>query len=152
MTDAAEALGLTYARGKFGGTVDGIHVTLREVVASGVSEGVEITAQAKTPFAGELRISGPSENAGTGTPEVKLKIGRGAFDYRFWIARSKPRDFAKELLAPLEEAQDAMQAAPFGQWTVKGTIVGYASSNVPESAAQVKQIVRALVGIAQQAT
>ena len=149
LAEAARTLGWVYKRGQFEGTLDGVHITLRETTDERPS--VTITAQAQAPFAGEVRLSGPSENAGSGVPEVKLTVGRGKFDYYFWIARSKPRNFAAELLGPLEEAQDAMLQAPFGQWTINGTAVSYTTSQPLTDPAQVQSVVAALAKIVQQA-
>lgn len=143
LEEAAHAMGLAHAGDRFKGRYHG-----RRIALIYADNALMIVVDADAPFAGMMRLSGPSPNAGTGTPEVKLTVGDGAFDHHFWIAESNPRDFAKTLLAPLDDVRRAMLDAPFGVWRVAGKSVIYERTLPFDTPDDVQQIAAVLTKIA----
>lgn len=119
---------------RFYGEYNGALVTVEPLTGRAGEPGVLVRVSAAAPFPGEVRLSGPSENAGGGLPEVKLRLGDGRFDFHFWVAKSNPPDAAAALLLPLDDVREQMLAAPYGQWTFTGKTALYQSYRIPPDA------------------
>jgi len=116
---------------RFYGEYNGLVITVEPLRDRTESEGVQVRVNALAPMPGEVRLSGPSENAGSGQPEAKLRVGDGPFDFHFWIAKAKPQEAAADLLMPLDEVRAQMREVPFGQWTFTGKTAIYRSYRIP---------------------
>ena len=129
---AALGLGLQpRGRKRFVGTVNGARLTIEAITASDGTPGVLMWAAFDPVFPGEVRLSGPSDNAGSDQPETKLRVGHGLFDFHFWLIKSEPKPAAGALLMPLDAVREQMLAAPFGRWTFVGRAASYQSYRIP---------------------
>ncbi len=152
----AARTGLRYSGGKLVGVYREHHLTIELLPVRADRPGIAVTAQAKHPLNGEIQLSGPSENAGTGTPEVKILVGNGAFDYHFWVIKSDPRDLAKSFFGARDDLCQRMVAdAPFGRWALSGKTLsfsGYDSPTLPlsEDTNAVQTVADILVEIADE--
>ncbi len=119
---------------RFYGEYNGAVVTVEPLRDRDGETGVQIRVSANAPMPGEIRLSGPSENAGSGQPAAKLRVGDGPFDFHFWVAKSSPKEAATELLMPLDDVRAQMLDAPFGQWIFTGKTALYQSYRIPPDA------------------
>jgi hypothetical protein len=141
----ATAFGLARGRdGVYRGHIQQVPVEVEPLIATDGTPGLRLTVTATQPLAGEVRLSGPSENAGGGQPEVKIRVGDGLFDYQFWVLTSKPKQAASDLLLPQDRARAAMLGVPFGRWTFAGRSLVYESYRVlpGEFASTLSDVVR----------
>lgn len=155
-THAAQQMNLQVKSNRLVGAYRNYPINVETLLPRADRAGVQITLRTEHPVGGELRFSGPSENAGTGTPEVKILTGNGAFDYHFWIIKSQPRSLAQDLFGePDDTTQHLVDAAPFGQWHFVGSSLSYAgydsgTSHIATNAQTIQQVADLLVDLAQK--
>jgi len=145
LEDATQTLGLAHKMGRYNGEYRGETIT---VMTDAMGNGYTVIVQCDPKLAGKLRFTGPSLNAGSGNPEVKVRTNMRDFDQHFWIVKQQPDDYAETLLGALDITREAMTDVPFGRWMFDSVTVSY-STKITANEANVRRVADALVDVVQ---
>ncbi|MEL6149486.1 MAG: hypothetical protein AAFR56_07660 [Chloroflexota bacterium] len=131
MVQAARKLGITATSKRASGKYRDHKIRIEKLPPRNDQPGITVYVTAKSPLKGDLRFSGPSENASSGTPEVKITTGNGNFDYHYWIIKSEPKELAGVFISAHSDlAEKLVSDAPFGIWRVRSKAVSYRGFNI----------------------
>ncbi|MEM6281850.1 MAG: hypothetical protein AAF787_06630 [Chloroflexota bacterium] len=131
LVQAAKKMGLSATKKRASGKYRDHKIRIETLPPRNDQPGITLYVTSKKPIKGDLRFSGPSDNAGAGTPEAKLTTGNGNFDYHYWIMKSEPKELAATFFSEREDlAATLVDDAPFGIWRVRSKALSYRGFNI----------------------